>query len=275
MKKVLVFLLILVIIGLALVIFATSQGYFDPSGGKIFVSGPAPEQRELLVGQLKEIETREDTLDALAYAQTQNADTVGWLRVPGTDISNSVLQSYNNVYYLRLNENKQDDIYGCYFADYEGSLGDRATMSQNTIIYGHSDLKDNPQGPRFSQLFHFTDEAFARGTPYIHFSTLEEQMVWQVFAVSYADVGFDYIRPSLTGAEVTALANEARARSIYNYDVEVGPQDKLLTLSTCTVHFGERGDIRFIIMARLVEADTPLDPEASFTINPNPQQPRL
>lgn len=274
MKKVLVFLLILAIISLLGVVYVAGKDYFDVVGQKIFVQGPAP-QPQLIVGQLKEIETREDTLDAIAYAHTQNADTVGWLRVPDTEISNSVLQSYNNVYYLRLNELGQEDIYGCYFADYEASFGDRQTMSQNTIIYGHSDLQDNPEGPRFSQLFHFTDPEFAQNTPYIYFSTLEEEMVWQVFAVSYADVGFDYIRPNLTGNEVVTLANEAKARSIYNYDVEVGPQDKILTLSTCTVKFGQRNDIRFLIMAKLVPAEEKLVSQAAFTINPDPQQPNL
>ena len=117
----------------------------------------------------KEVVTQADELEALDVYTQQNQDTVGWLRVPGTTINNSVLQSHDNMTYLRTNEAREYDIYGCYFADWECSVGERENFSPNTVIYGLSDLKDNPEGPRFSQLFRFTDPDFARETPVISF----------------------------------------------------------------------------------------------------------
>ncbi len=200
----------------------------------------------------KEVKTQADELDALDGATQRNQDTVGWLRVPGTTINNSVLQSHDNMTYLRTNEAREYDIYGCYFADWECSVGSREILSPNTVIYGHSDLKDNPEGPRFSQLFHFTDQAFAEETPVISFSTLEGFMDWEVFAVFYTEKTFSYI-DAYPEKGVDQLAKEAQAKSIYDYGITVGPEDKILTLSTCTVKYGAQdNDHRFVVMARLL-----------------------
>ncbi len=219
------------------------------------------------LGIYKRVQSGAEMLEALDYEYRQNPDTVGWLRVPGTEINNSVLQSFDNNYYLRLTERKQPDIYGCYFADYASWIGKREEMGPNTVIYGHSDLQDNPDGPRFSQLFRFTDPAFARSTPYIEFSTMEDFMDWQVFAVFYPSVEMDYINTNLTGAQLVALAEDAKAQSIYDYGVTVGPEDKILTLSTCTIKFGrEDTSHRFVIMAKLVAEDAVLEETAEITV---------
>ena len=187
----------------------------------------------------------------------------GLLRVPGTTINNSVLQSHDNMTYLRTNEAREYDIYGCYFADWECSVGERENFSPNTVIYGHSDLKDNPEGPRFSQLFRFTDPEFAAKTPVIRFSTIQDYMEWEIFAVFYTRTDFDYISAEPEGG-AEALAKAAMERSIYDYGVTVGPEDHILTLSTCTVKEGaEDRSQRLVVMARMLpeEAETPVRAE--------------
>lgn len=217
--------------------------------------------------------TNADLLQAIGDAKKVNEDTVGWIKIPGTKIDNSVLQSYSNEYYLRKTEKKEYDVYGCYFADWECEIGDREQMSPNTVIYGHSDLKNDPEGLRFSQLFHFTDEEFARKTPYVYFSTAEENMVWQVFAVFYTDTKMNYIVIDQTEEELQALIDEGREKSLYNYTAEVSGADKILCLSTCSVKYGGRPDERFVVMAKLLPADAELTAEADFTVNPSPRQP--
>lgn len=201
----------------------------------------------------QQAETPADVLDALDYEISVNRDTVGWLEVPGTDINNSVLQAHDNAWYLRRNERGQDDVYGCYFVDYECSVGYRDALSPNTIIYGHSSPGDDPDGKRFSQLFRFTDLEFARKTPVIHFSTMEGFMDWQIFAVFYTDVSFNYISADPPGG-VTAMAAEAMEKSLYDYGVEVWPNDRILALSTCTEKYGDDKH-RFVVMARLLTED--------------------
>lgn len=219
--------------------------------------------------------TEADVFDAIASESGKNRDTVGWLTVPGTQIDGPVLQSFDNAYYLRRNEQKQEDIYGCYFADYTCSLGGRDSLSPNTVIYGHSDLQDNPEGPRFSQLFKFTDPDFAREHPVIRFSTAEAVMDWEIFAVFYTDTQFAYIYTQPEGAEFTGLVEEARDRSIYLYEVPVTAGDRILTLSTCTVKYGqEEKEQRFVVMARLLP-EGQLPQEAALQPNPQPKEPQF
>lgn len=211
--------------------------------------------------------TDADLFESIEAAYEENPDAVGWLTIPGTDIDDVVLQSHDNLYYLRLNEEREYDVYGCYFADYVCSFGPREMLSANTVIYGHSDLKDNPDGKRFSQLFRFTEPEFAKATPYLEFSTDAERMHWQVFAVFYTDVEMNYIETELSGPELVGLADEAKQKSIYDYGVPVEEGDNILTLSTCTIKFGaDDTDHRFVVMAKLVPADETLSQRADITI---------
>lgn len=273
MKKVAISLLVLVLIALAgvsaMLLMNSQPAAAQP---KPQSSSTAPQ-----IGVMKPVDTLADVMEELSYEISQNGDTVAWLKIPGTTINNSVLQSHNNITYLRHNERRQEDIYGCYFADYEGSVGSRQEMSPNTIIYGHSDLKDNPDGPRFSQLFKFTDIEFARNTPYIHFSTLEDYMKWEVFAVLYTDTEMDYIYPNVEPEVLTELINEAKLKSIYNYSVNVTGQDKILSLSTCSIKYPAAGSIeqRLVVMAKLVGEDDEGKVMAEVEENPNPLLPKL
>ncbi len=210
--------------------------------------------------------TQADMLEMLDYETGKNRDTVGWLWVPGTQINNSVLQSYDNAFYLRQDERREYDIYGCYFVDYECSVGPREELSPNTIIYGHSDLKDNPEGPRFSQLYHFTDPDFARETPVIQFSTLDGFMYWEVFAVLYTELNESFISPDPPEG-IEQMAAAAMEKSLYEYGVTVGEQDHVLILSTCTSSFGANDtDHRFVVLAKLLPEDAQIPTEAQIEV---------
>lgn len=250
---------------------STDAAQADPSA-----SQPSkPEKTKPDVGVMKPLETPADVLDAIGYETTQNPDTVGWIYIPDTTINNSVVQSHDNTYYLRQTERKNPDVYGCYFADYTCNFGPREDLSANTVIYGHSDLKDNPDGPRFSQLFKFTDEEFAKKHPVIYFSTLEEHMAWQVFAVYFTSTSHDYISTDLDGPSRAALAQQAKERSLFQYNVETGESDQYLTLSTCSITYGtQQKDQRFVIMAKLLPSgDVPKT--VSLTVQQNPVQPQF
>lgn len=63
------------------------------------------------------------------------------------------------------------------------------------------------------------------------------------------------------------IITEAQQRSEYVYDVPVNGEDKILTLSTCSYKYGRRDDVRFVVMAKLVDEDTALQDTASLTVN--------
>ena len=86
-------------------------------------------------------------------------------------------------------------------------------------------------------------------------------MVWQVFAVFYTDIKFDYINPNPADATFNSLIKKAQDLSFYDYDVEVTSNDKILTLSTCTYRLADDtklhypNDYRYVVMAKLLPAD--------------------
>ncbi len=204
--------------------------------------------------------TEDSFLNDVKKAVEKNKDTVGWLYIPSTDINNSVLQAFDNSFYIRRDEQRGDSVYGCYFVDCDSPIGTAQEFGRNTIVYGHSDLKDSPDGKRFSQLFKFADPAFAEKTPNIYFTTAQQDLVWRVFAAFYTKTSFHYIQTEPSDTQFERLLEKAREGSLYDYDVEVTAADKILTLSTCSVKYGNDGTGRFVVMARLLrEGEKPDD----------------
>jgi len=190
-----------------------------------------------------------------------NADTVGWLTVPGTAIDEPVVQSLeSNDYYQRRNSVGRMSWEGSYFADFRCDFGSgkRADLPANTVIYGHS-VDEDPNGGRFSQLKKYTDPDFARAHPYICFSTQQTNAVYEVFAVFVTTVELPYNVPTLDAAQRAAIVDVAQFYSIYDYGVTITDADKLLTLSSESYAYDSSypNNYRFVVMARLVEQNTP------------------
>lgn len=226
--------------------------------------------------KLEPVEPAQETLDKLNEKIAINKDVVGWLRVPDTEIDEHVLQKTdwdvkaNGEYYERKDINGQYDWFGSYFADYETKMGDRNEMSHIVTIYGHS-MNDNPDSDKFSKLKRYADQKFAEEHPYLYLTTPTDDMVFKVFGVIYTDWRFlPYYYPDEktmqeaqkdqeTPPKITTMQgilDEMKARSKFNFDVEVDSSDKLLVLSTCTYLFGktqeEQEQYRFIVVGRLL-----------------------
>lgn len=52
----------------------------------------------------------------LAEARAKNPDTVAWLYIPGAEVDDPVMQAEDNGYYLKLDENGEYAMWGCYYA---------------------------------------------------------------------------------------------------------------------------------------------------------------
>ena len=102
-------------------------------------------------------------------------------------------------------------------------------------------------------------------------------MVWESLAVMYTDTKFRYIE--MIDNQIDTLGSEGKARSECLYYVEVDPiNDKSLTLSTCTAKYGYVGGEargRFVVMARLVDADQELKPTAGLEKNASIKAPQF
>ena len=189
-------------------------------------------------GVLTEDNGSED-IAKLKRARENNRDAVAWLRVPGTIISSPVMQSHDNNFYLRKNEKKESDIFGCYFADCDNNISTRSQLDGNIVIYGHSDLQDNPEGKRFSQLFKFVDEDFARENSKIYLSLLDEELCFEIFSVFYSSGNPSYINIMEKGSrELAELIQNIKESSIFDLGIEVKQDYNIIILSTCSVKEG-------------------------------------
>lgn len=260
----------------------------DPSNpaGPVDPANPDDPTQPTKEEQLKELQ--KTMLENTLAMQQKNKDTIGWIYIDGTTVNDVVVKvSFNddNKYYLRRNAMGENDNDGCYYADWRCKTGNRNSISKNTVVYGHNlgrsasglipDYQNHANGPKFAQLLKYQDEEFAKTHPYIYYSTIEEDMVWQVFAVFYTDIKFDYIEPNPADATFNSLLKKAQDLSFYNYDVEVSSNDKILTLSTCTYRMADDtklhypNDYRYVVMAKLLPADAVLEDTVSLTVTKN------
>lgn len=213
-------------------------------------------------------------LSQLQVAKQGNPDTVAWLRIPGTEIDNPVMQTGNNEDYLKKNENGKYDIWGCYFADYYSVLIDRISLTQNTVIYGHSESTENPDGKRFTQLFRYLDLDFVQENPYIYLTVGEEQLAFEVFAVFFTDTDFYYIDPNPSDQGFEQFRKTITEKNEYIFSTDVTEQDKLLTLSACAYRYDtdKTGNHRLVVMGKLLPEGN-VGSKITVSTNPNPQRP--
>ena len=157
-----------------------------------------------------------------------NSDFVGYLIVPGTDISQTVVKGINNDYYLYHNFYKEYDVAGWIFADFEDKMDG---TDKNIVIYGHN-MKT---GTMFGTLKNvLTDEWRSDiNNKYITFVTEDETILYEIFSIYIIESEDYYRKVTFKKDEFNEFIAKIKSRSLYNYDVDVNEDDKILTLSTC------------------------------------------
>ena len=161
--------------------------------------------------------------------KSKNKDTVGWLKVKGTNIEYPVVQYSNNSYYIDHNYENKYNCAGWIFVDYRNKLDG---SDKNTVIYGHN-IKD---GSMFGTLKNILKSEWQENEEnrYIIFETENESQVYNVFSVYTVEAEEYYLKTNFFNeTEFTDFINTIKQRSIKDFDVEVTSDDTILTLSTC------------------------------------------
>lgn len=209
-----------------------------------------------------------------AYLYALNQDLVGWLKIDNTNLDVQVTQSDDNEYYLRRDFYQKKSRYGCPFIDYRN---DPKYLEDNTIIYGHH----MPDGLMFSQLDKYKTLEGYKDSPIIQYDTIYETYYFKVFAAFITNASrkedngniFRYDATNFsTDDKFISFIDEVRQRSIFNTDISVEPDDKIITLSTCSYEFNEG---RLVVMGRLVRENEDLNVDtSSATLNTSPRYPQ-
>lgn len=177
--------------------------------------------------------------------QEINKDTVGWLTVNNTRIDYPVVQAKDNDYYLKRDYYQSKNRHGWIFMDYRNNPDE---LNENTIIYGHNLANQTMFGTLRYALNSYWYKKSANQI--ITFNTPNENMKFQIFSIYTIPTTNDYLDITFPTTDVfQAYIDLVKGRSIYDFNIEVTTDDKILTLSTCA----NGNDKRLVIHAKLIK----------------------
>ena len=235
------------------------DGNVENEGGKIdLLSGDrnipyTPTMDEIIKSGITEIATPSDHSAELARMRASleslrniNPEIYAWIKIPGTNINYPVAKTDNNEYYLDHAYTGEDLVNGSIYADYRCSSP--LTSNYNTVLYGHNITT----GSMFNHVTKFFDEDVFRNT-LIYVYTFDGIYVFKPFSIHEAGFDSGYVDMGFTPEEFVSFANGLQAESDISSDVVFTPDDRLLTLSTCTNGIASK---RYALHAVLTEAIT-------------------
>lgn len=165
--------------------------------------------------------------------QEVNEDIYAWIRIPDTNIDYPIVQrAGDDSFYLKRDIYKQPKIAGSIFTE---ECNSKDFTDPNTIIYGHN-MKNKSM---FQNLHLYEDPEFFKENPYVYIYTPDHVRAYKVFAAYVYDDRHLMHAFDFDDEEVFAqyLEDIKGVRSMYKnlrQDVEVTPEDHIITLVTCT-----------------------------------------
>ena len=178
----------------------------------------------------EEIHSRYSFTNSIKSLKKINKETKGYLVVNNTEISYPVVQHSDNNYYLKHDIYKRKTSMGWVYFDYRNKVN---KLDDNTIIYGHSMLN----GTMFGTLKKTLNSTWRKNEEnmIISLTTEKGEFKFKIFSIYKVDYTTDYLRVNFNSKEEKEeFIKLIKGRSSFKNDTEVGVNDKILTLSTCT-----------------------------------------
>lgn len=174
--------------------------------------------------------------------QEINSEAIGWIEIPDTMISYPMVHAADNLYYLSHTFRKESNKSGSIFLETSNS----ADFSDlHTIIYGHN-MKN---GSMFAGLKDYSSKSYLTAHPYIYIDLTDGSHCYQIFSCHEADISDGCYTIGYEHDDVYAAFLESlKSASLFDSGVEVGMEDSVITLSTCT----KNGTRRFVVHAKKI-----------------------
>ena len=182
-------------------------------------------------------EETEETPAELAWPEVDftalaavNPDVTAWLYGPDTGISYPVVQGTDNDYYLDHLLDGTANSAGCLFVD----TSCRPDFSgHNTVIYGHR-MKN---GTMFAALGNYQEQVYYDAHPVFLLVTPEGRYVVELFSGYVADTAESAWMLDFSDEQAyLAWLEEVGEKSAFSSKVSPRAEDRVVTLSTCSVH---------------------------------------
>lgn len=177
----------------------------------------------------------------------KNSDTVGLIKVNGTNVNYPIVQSNDNTYYLKHAFDKSKNSAGWVFADYRNNM---VNFDKNTVIYGHSRSNQTV----FGSLKKVLNKSWYgnKDNHIIKLSTPTENTLWQIISIYTIKPESYYITTKFSNSQFQTFVKTIKERSQINFSGTINENDKILTLSTCE---DVAGTTRLVIHAKLIKLE--------------------
>lgn len=203
------------------------------------------------------VESREENIRKSKEGDSEDHETIGWVRVQGTNIDYPVYGILS-----------PDFDYPVVSKSFTWSLNQDSDFHNTMIVYGHNVMNLGPYPRlkdetfvRMEQLMGFIYFDFAQENEYIQLSMNGENYLYKIFAVSFMEPSeLDAYPAGEFSEDVKRLyLKEIQDGSIYDYDLEVSEDDKILSVVTCTRFLDKAQSYDFIVTGRLVRDGEKID----------------
>ncbi len=184
----------------------------------------------------------------LTFLRNQNPDIFGYIHIEGTNISYPIVKGEDNDYYLDRSYKGDYLVVGSIFADYRSNRD--MLMNRNTVFYGHN-IDNITWGQMFNNVTKFFDETLFHNT-LIEIYTFDGIYYYKPFSIHQTIATYQYFTMHFaTDEEFVTFCETMHSRSRIKNDATFTPDDKIITLSTCT----NVGNGRYALHAKLVKVE--------------------
>ena len=155
-----------------------------------------------------------------------------WIEIPNTKINYPIVQGKDNEYYLKHNFKNESNMSGTIFVDCNNNIDE----DKNIIIYGHN----MRNGTMFNNITKFKEESFFNNNNNNTINIIRNNILYQyeIFSIYVEDESKVSLEIEFTDndAFVNYALNEA-SKSMYNKNIIITEEDKIITLVTCSYEY--------------------------------------
>lgn len=174
-------------------------------------------------------EQKEYTKVKKLQEENNNKDIVGYLTIPGTNISEPVLQSDDNEFYLSHGINKNKNIVGSVYLDYRVKINE----GKKNLIYSHN---SSSLTVPFKELEKYYDEDFYKEHQFIFLEDTNSKQRYQIFSVFVETKDWSYMKVDFSNEDFLSHIKTLKEKSWYDTGVTIEESDEVLILQTCSHH---------------------------------------
>ena len=184
----------------------------------------------------------------------ENPDTIGWIRIPDTNVDYPVVQGEDNDFYLNHDFYGKESAAGSIYLDFES---EKDFQGRNQILYGHN-MKN---GSMFKDINRYKDPEYFKEHQYFSIYTPEREIRLKAVSCYYGEAK-PIVR--MTGFKTQEVFDEFVKTMVepcsYKEEVEY-PARSIFTLVTCSYEINDARTFLFAVEVDEEGNQVPMDGE--------------